>query len=303
MKTKGALILTLGTLMVVTSGCIFNNTTPVVPITPATPPAQEQPVVSTGSYIEKNRTALQALGEAITEKDISDDIAKMKTKESIKSGTRLKFTGGSASVNALMVEAKEAAKLEEVKAEIKGQYDDLTKISSSIRVIWLDGDATTISLVYYKVGDEAIANKVLAALGGKAVAATTTEPAVTEPKKDETPAVTTGKSAFAVGEAVLANWKAGAVWWDAKVTKVEGSKISVKYTSDNSDDTLDIAAIAHKPTGTAKVSVGDRVVAKWNGGSFYGATVTAISGTTASVDWDDKTKGTAPLSDITFPGK
>lgn len=300
MKIKIITALAAGSLLI-TTGCF---STPSTPTAPTSVPQQEAPT-TTQSYIEKNKAALQALGEAITEKDISDDIAKMKTKDSIKSGTRIKFTGGSASTNALMVEATEAAKLAEVKAEIKGQYDELTKISSSIRVVWLDGDATTVSLVYYKIGDETIANKVLAALGGKNVEAST------EPAKDEASTTTTTPAAepekttsgFKVGETVLANWKAGSMWWEAKVTKVEGSKISVKYTSDNSDDTLDASAVAHKPTSAAKVSGGESVVAKWNGGSFYTGTVKSVSGSTATVEWTDKTTSSVALTDIGFPGK
>lgn len=292
---KGAIILTLSSLILTASGCTFGNTTPVAP-TPTTPTAQVQPIVSTNAFIEKTKTALTKLGEASTEKDIADDIAKLQNKDSVASGTRIKFTGGSASVNIMMLALKDPTKLEDVKKEVKVQYDELMKISSTYRVVWLDGDASTIALVYYKVGDEAIANKVLGAVGGKTVA-------VTEPKKDETVAVAPStKAVFAVGETVLADWKGGAMWWEAKVTKVEGNKISVKYTSDSTNDTLDIKAVAHKPTGTAKVSVGDKVVARWNGGSYYGATIKSISGSTATVDWDDKTSGTAPLSDIGFPG-
>ncbi len=295
MKVKSTVLLTLSTLMIVATGC-SKNTVPTTPA-PVAPPAQVQPAVTTNAFIEKTKATLAQLGEASTEKDLADDVAKLANKDSVTSGTRIKFTGGSGSVNIMMLALKDSTKLEDVKKEVKVQYDELMKLSSTYRVVWLDGDASTIALVYYKTGDETIANKVLTAVGGKTVAAT-------EPKKDETVAVTPStKGVFTVGETVVANWKGGAMWWEAKVTKVEGNKISVKYTSDSTNDTLDIMAVAHKPTTTAKVAVGDRVVAKWNGGSFYGATVKSVSGNIATIDWDDKTKGTAPLSDIGFPGK
>lgn len=288
MKKKIAIALTIGGLMIVASGCSSNTTAPVAVQT--TPPAQEQTASTVNSLIEKTKTTIAGLNEPTTEKDLSSDIAKLTNKDSVASGTRIKFTAGEGSVHIVMLALKDSSKLEDVKKEVKAQYDQLSQISATSRVVWLDGDSSTIALVYYKTSEEALANKVIATLGGKVVAVVPSA----EPSK------TTGT--FVVGETVVADWKGGAMWWEAKVTKVEGDKISVKYTSDNTNDTLDIKAVAHKPTGTAKVSVGDKVVAKWNGGSFYGATVKSISGSTASVDWDDKTSGTTPLSDIGFPG-
>lgn len=293
MKIKSALIITAGALMIVASGCSSSKTTPAPVQT--TPPAQEQTASTANSFVEKAKTAIAGLGEPTTEKDLSSDIAKLANKDSVASGTRIKFTAGEGSVHVVMLALKDSSKFEDVKKEVKAQYDVLSQISATSRVVWLNGDSSTIALVYYKTSEETLANKVVAVLEGKA---TTTVPPATLPSSE----VSKITGTFAVGETVLADWNGGAMWWEAKVTKVEGNKISVKYTSDNTTGTLDIKAVAHKPTGTAKVSVGDKVVAKWNGGSFYGATVKSITGNTAAVDWDDKTTGTTPLSDIGFPG-
>lgn len=111
-------------------------------------------------------------------------------------------------------------------------------------------------------------------------------------------------TAFKVGDKVLANWKGGSRWWEAKVTGIDGPAISVKYDSDSTTDALGPLSVSHYPSGAAKVVVGSKVVAKWTNGSYYGGTITAVNGAKATVKWNDSS---APLdvalTDIVLQGK
>lgn len=111
-------------------------------------------------------------------------------------------------------------------------------------------------------------------------------------------------SPFAEGDAVLANWKGGSRWWEAKVTAVKDGQVTVTYDSDKSTDTLAEAAVAHVPSGAASVKVGDKVVAKWSNGLFYGGTISAVKDSTATVAWTDGSTPTdVALTDMVLQGK
>lgn len=113
-----------------------------------------------------------------------------------------------------------------------------------------------------------------------------------------------GGTKFKVGDKVLANWKSGSRWWEAKVTGIDGPAISVKYDSDSTTDSLGPLSVAHYPSGAATVKVGDKVVAKWTDGKYYGGKVTALKGTKATVAWSDNSGSMdVALTDIAVAGK
>jgi hypothetical protein len=227
-------------------------------------------------------------------------VEKMATKGSITSATKFKFSGGTGSVRLLVVAVKSPAELAAVKAEIEGQYAQLMQLSTSARVSWLPGDTNHVSVVTFKSGDEEFAGKVVAALGGTLAA----EPAAAAPAAPVAAAPTEAVApGFKAGDKVIADWKGGDMWWDAVVTGVKGNKISVKYTSDNTLDTLDAGAVAHLNQPNSTLVAGSKVVAKWNGGSYYNATVVSVSDTKVKLRWSDKSVTEVPFSVVEMPGK
>lgn len=283
-----------GVLLLAGAGCGSAKVT-VQPTQAPAPQAAAQPESNepkADGFVSAIRAKLAIGGISYTDKSEMSDVAKMQTKASISDAVKFKVSGGTGSVRVLLVSVKDASQLEAVKAEMKAQYDELLKLSSSTRIVWLDGDATHILLSYYSVEDEAHAQKVIAALGGQVVAA----PAV-EAKKEVTAEVqlpgakVEATAVFKVGDKVLANWKNGSKWWEAVVTASDASGVSVKYDSDSTTDKLAASAVVLRPTKAAAVKVGDKVAAKWQGGSFYGGTVTAVANGKATVKWGD---GSAP---------
>ncbi|MBI3495110.1 DUF4537 domain-containing protein [Candidatus Berkelbacteria bacterium] len=112
--------------------------------------------------------------------------------------------------------------------------------------------------------------------------------------------------AFAIGDKVLADWKGGDRWYDATVSGVGSGGANyflVTYTSDKSTEVLGSAKLAHAPTVAAAVNVGDKVVAKWTNGQWYGGTVAAVVGSSAKITWSDKSQTTVAATDIAIAGK
>lgn len=243
-----------------------------------------------------------------TESDEAGDVAKMKSAGSIKAATKFKFSGGSGSVRLLTLAAKSPAELGAVKSEVKAQYDQLLKLSTSARIVWLDGDATHATAVNWKVGDEFFANQVLAALGAPAAKSGAATPPQPAPAVDEKMPVDTEKSAsakgfFKVGDKVKALWKGGTKYWDAIVTAVSGDEISVKY-SDGMTAVLPRMSVAHLNQPNSSIKAGQEVLAKWSDGQYYVGFVASFDDQSVTVKWKDgSAPSKVPYSSVEVPGK
>jgi hypothetical protein len=289
---KIAPIAIAGLLLLGGAGCGSKASVKTTPApTPVPQAAEAQPKAD--GYVSAIRAKLAIAGISYTEKSEMGDVEKMQTKASISDALKFKVSGDSGSVRVVVVSVKNTASLAAVKAEMVAQYDQLLTLSAKTRITWLDGDATHLVLVYYTAGDEATAGKTLAALGGQAptAAAPTAAPTPVVAAPEEIKAKVTVAAPLKKGDKVLANWKNGSKWWEAVVSTVDGPAISVIYDSDKSTDTLGPSAVVLRPSKAAVVKVGDKVAAKWNGGSFYGGTITAVTGSKATVKWGD---GSAP---------
>lgn len=100
----------------------------------------------------------------------------------------------------------------------------------------------------------------------------------------------------AVNDVVWAQWKPNA-WYHGKIDKTCEQGFHVSF--DDGDEACISAALIAKdvaPTGSPRI--GARVIAKWRDGKLYPATVSAVSGTTVSVSFDDGAQGSAALSDV-----
>lgn len=291
---KIAPVAIVGVLLLAGAGC-GNAKVSVQPPAKAPQAAVAEPVTDepkADGYVSSIRAKLAIGGISYTEKSEMGDVAKMQTKASVSDAVKFKVSGGTGSARVLLVSVKDASQLAAVKAEMKAQYDELLKISASTRIVWLDGDATHILLSYYSVEDEAEAQKVIAALGGQVAAPTAAAPKTEVKAEVQIPgAKVEAVAGFKVGDKVLANWKNGSKWWEAVVTASDASGVSVKYDSDSTTDKLAASAVVMRPSKAAVVKVGDKVTAKWQGGSFYGGTVTAVASGKATVKWGD---GSAP---------
>ncbi len=309
MKKQVIVALTSATLILVGGGC--SSATPATPAAPAAayvapsaaPSAAAPAPAPAADFTADVRAKITASGLAFTEKSLMPDVEKMQTKESIADGVKFSFSDGAGSVRAVVVTSKSAIELAGIKTEMDGQYAQITALAPTMKFAWLPGDAKHLVTVYYKAGDEATANKVMALFGGAAGAAAAAPAAAAPVVAAPVTAPVVVAAGFAIGDKVMADWKGGDTWWDAVVTAVNGAKISVKYSSDGSADTLASSAIAHYPTGAAKVKAGDKVVAKWVGSTFYNGTIVSVTATTASVKWSDKSVSVVALTDIAVAGK
>lgn len=285
---KIAPVAIVGVLLLAGAGCGSAKVTvqpPAAPQAAVAEPATDEPKAD--GFVSGIRAKLAIGGISYTEKSEMGDVAKMQTKASVSDAVKFKVSGGTGSARVLLVSVKDASQLAAVKAEMKAQYDELLKISASTRIVWLDGDATHILLSYYSVEDEAEAQKVIAALGGQVTAPKTEVKAEVQIPGAKVEAV----AGFKAGDKVLANWKGGSKWWEAVVTAADATGVSVKYDSDSTTDKLAPASVAMRPSKAVVVKVGDKVAAKWQGGSFYGGTITAVASGKATVKWGD---GSAP---------
>lgn len=297
---KFAPLAAVGVLLLVGAGCGKATVTVNPPAAqPVAPAAEEAAQPKADGFVSAIRAKLAMGSISYTDKSEMSDVAKMQNKDAVSDAVKFKVSGGTGSVRVLLVSVNDASKLEAVKAEMKAQYDQLLTLSKTTRITWLMGDATHIVLTYYSVEDEALAQKVVAAIGADPAMASA-QPAATaeavinidggkmEVTVEAKPSAT---ASFKAGDKVLANWKNGSKWWEAVVTKVDGPAISVVYDSDKTTDTLAPTAVVMRPSKAAVVKVGDKVTAKWNGGSFYGGTITAVTSGKATVKWGD---GSAP---------
>jgi hypothetical protein len=87
-----------------------------------------------------------------------------------------------------------------------------------------------------------------------------------------------------VGDTVAAKWTDGN-YWLATVEKVEPAGVTVKYTDDNTTNTVSVTEI--RPIAVKSWSVGDKVLAVWSSGRFYPGTVEKAAGSTYTIKWDD----------------
>lgn len=297
---KFAPLAAAGVLLLAGAGCGKATVTVNPPAAqPTVPAAEENAEPKADGFVSAVRAKLAMAAISYTDKSEMSDVAKMQNKDAVSDAVKFKVSGGSGSVRVLLVSVKDASKLDAVKAEMKAQYDQLLTLSKTTRITWLMGDTTHIVLTYYSVEDEALGQKVAAAIGADPAMASA-EPTATaetvinldsgkmEVKVETKPAA---NASFKAGDKVLANWKNGSKWWEAVVTEVDGPAISVIYDSDKTKDTLGPAAVVMRPSKAATVKAGDKVVAKWYGGSFYGGTITAVASGKATVKWGD---GSAP---------
>lgn len=253
------------------------------------------------------RGSLGAAGiTGYSESDEAGDVAKMKSAGSIKAATKFKFSGGNGSVRLLTIAAKSPAELAAVKAEVKAQYDQLLKLSTSARIVWLDGDATHATSVNWKAGDETFANQVLAALGAPTAqsgAAAPVAPAVDKKMPADTEKSASAKNFFKVGDKVKALWKGGTKYWDAVVTDVSGDEISVKY-SDGMTAVLPRMSVAHLNQTNSSIKAGQEVLAKWSDGQYYVGFVASFDDQSVTVKWKDgSAPSKVPYSSVEVPGK
>ena len=242
-----------------------------------------------------------------TESDEAGDVAKMKSAGSIKAATKFKFSGGNGSVRLLTIAAKSPTELVAVKAEIKAQYDQLLKLSTSARIAWLDGDATHATSLNWKAGDETFANQVLAALGAPAAKSTAATLPATAADKKKMPADTeksaSAKRFFKVGDKVKALWKGGTKYWDAVVTAVSGDEISVKY-GDGMTAVLPRMSVAHLNQPNSSIKAGQEVLAKWSDGQYYVGFVVSLDDKSVTVRWKDgSAPSKVPYSSVEVPGR
>jgi flagellin-like hook-associated protein FlgL len=228
----------------------------------------------------------------------------MKTSASIKAATKFKFSGGNGSVRLLTVAAKSASELAAIKAEIKDQYDQLQKLSSSARIAWLAGDATHATVANWKAGDEAFASQVTAALdGGSVKSAATPASAPSAKLPADTEKSASAKAVFKTGEQVKARGKGGTRWWDAVITNVSGDEIAVKYT-DGAKEVLPLLSIAHLNQPNSSIEAGQEVLAKWSDGQYYTGFVKSFDDKSITIKWKDgSAPSKVPYSSVEVPGK
>lgn len=287
-----------GALILVGAGC-SKSPAPVVQVQQQ--PAVVQEVAETSdAYLSFVRGSLGAAGiTGYTESDEASDVAKMKTAAMIKVATKFKFSGGSGSTRLLVVTLKNPAELDQVKAEIKSQYDTLQQLSSSARISWLAGDASHIVVVNWKAGDETFANSVVAALGGQAAA-----PAAAEEKLPaDTEKAAAATAVFKVDEKIMGRWKGGNRWYPGKITKVSGDEIYVNY-DDGSKEVLPPMNVAHLNQPNSSISVGQAVLAKWTDNNYYSGTIQSFDDSTVTVKWNDgSSPSKLPYSAVELPGR
>jgi len=114
--------------------------------------------------------------------------------------------------------------------------------------------------------------------------------AVTAPPPVETPPVTS----IQPGDFVAATWTDGN-FWHAKVLAVTGDNVEVQFVDDQSKLTVPVADVRAIEKKTW--AVGDSVLAVWTVGRFYPGTITAVSGSTYTVKWDDGSSPTPVTAD------
>lgn len=296
-----------GALFLVGAGC--SNAVPAQPVAQA--PVQAMPVAqapaepASDAHLSFIRGSLAAANLTAYKEEAESDAAEMKSASSISAATKFKFSGGKGSVRLLVVAVKSPAELAAVTAEIKQQYETLQKLSSSARIAWLAGDATHAVVSNWKVSpeDDALAAQVIAALGGSAAPAAVVAPVTDEKLPADTEKAAAAKATFKVGDTVVARWKAGTRWWDAKVTAVSGDEVTVKY-SDGVVEVLPPLLVAHLNQPNSSIAAGQEVLAKWSDGKYYSGFVQSFDDSTVTVKWKDgSSPSKLPYSSVELPGR
>jgi hypothetical protein len=299
---KLAIISLVGSFVLAGAGCDSR-----VPAATAskTPSAQSSTLEEHLSFI---RGGLAAAGvTAYTESNEASDVSKMKSAALISAANKFKFSGGNGSVRLLVVTVSLPADLVAVKTEIKAQYDQLQTLSDSARISWLAGDPTHVTVVNWKVGDEAFANQIIAALGGTLTAIDTAERLPATAAETSLPAdiekEASAKNIFKTGDKVKSRWKGGVRWWDATVIATSGDEVTVKY-ADGIVEVLPPLFVAHLNQPNSTIKAGQEVLAKWSDGNYYAGFVTTFDDESVMVKWKDgSAPSKVPYASVEMPGR
>ncbi len=104
------------------------------------------------------------------------------------------------------------------------------------------------------------------------------------------PEAATSTAPLTVGTRVAAKWKDGN-WWYGAIGQVDNDGYVINYAD---GDVLKVAPSAVRPIAQpGSLHIGDHVLAVWKSARMYPGTITAMSGNTATVQWDD---GDVPLN-------
>ncbi len=298
MKNK-IFFLLIGSVLFVGAGCSKAPASNTAQVPSQSSQSATQAPAGSDAYLAFVHGSLAAASIEKYDEEPEKDAEKMKTAAKISAATKFRFTEGNGSVRLLVVAVKSPSDLAAVVAEIKEQYETLQKLSSSARIAWLPGDATHAVVSNWKAGDEAFADKVVAAFGG--AVATSVDSDESLPADTEKDSAAT--AIFKVGENIMGRWKGGSRWYPGKITKVSGDEVYVHY-DDGSDEVLPPMNVAHLNQPNSSVSVGQSVLAKWNNGSYYSGKVAALDDSTVTVKWDDgSSPSKLPYSSVELPGR
>lgn len=99
-------------------------------------------------------------------------------------------------------------------------------------------------------------------------------------EKKEVTETTENKAKFNVGDTVVAKWAQNS-FYEGKIEKVDGSKITVKWSDGSNPSDIDMSDVFALPKSgeTPDVKTGEMVLAKLNSGTYWnGAEVSSVEG-------------------------
>ncbi len=113
-------------------------------------------------------------------------------------------------------------------------------------------------------------------------------------------AATSSTISLAVDQAVFANWKNGAVWYEGKITAISGKLYTIKYNAGDTETDITENRILAKPPAPPQDTYAAKevVIAKETNGSWYKGLVNKDHGTTIDINFDDKSFGTVTRENI-----
>lgn len=156
----------IAALAVSVSGCSLFGTPAAT--TNTTPPPVADVAVVTGSTVNAQAVfdALSATkGLTFSQNDGSSQLAEMKTGTFVSKLTKFMVTATKDTIDVTISEAKDAAKVAEIKAEIDAQFQMIKPLAPTLNYVFVDvGDPSAIVTVSWDKEDEATAKTVQDAL-------------------------------------------------------------------------------------------------------------------------------------------
>lgn len=122
-------------------------------------------------------------------------------------------------------------------------------------------------------------------------------------QEQDVASIVAGSAVLQVGDRVLGHYRRNGVWYAGSLQSIEGQSFQIAYDDGDTESLAADAVVAENLVAPGNLAVGDRVFARWWGGScYYLGTVTEARPGQANIRYDDGDTEWCKLDAVRLPG-